>query len=167
MTPIHERFSAFAWTNTLKWRRTATGLPASAASYPDRSRTRDARGSVAGAIALNGITGSTLAFAQQSALNAGTDVPFLDNNGHTVSDGHGGIVMVDSVSEVLKVPATVISPAPELSAEQTRLISRVANLDAQGRMILLIDPAQLLSQIEADMLARFDLAAGGGASKAS
>ena len=60
--------------------------------------------------------------------------------------------MVDSVSEVMKVPADAIRPAPELSAEQMRLIGRVANLDAQGRMILLIDPAQLLDRVEADVL---------------
>ena len=51
--------------------------------------------------------------------------------------------MVDSVSEVLKVPADAIRPAPEVSPEQMRLIGRVANLEAQGRMILLVDPAQL------------------------
>ena len=39
-----------------------------------------------------------------------------------------------------------------------RLIGRVANLDAQGRMILLVDPAQLLDQVEADVLAKFDRA---------
>lgn len=64
--------------------------------------------------------------------------------------------MVDGVSEVMRVPAGVISPAPDLSAEQMRLIGRVANLDAQGRMILLVDPAQLLDQVEADVLAKFD-----------
>ena len=48
-----------------------------------------------------------------------------------------------------------------------RLIGRVANLDAQGRMILLVDPAQLLDQVEADVLAKFDRAALEQASKAS
>ena len=48
---------------------------------------------------------------------------------------------------------------PEVSAEQMRLIGRVANLDAQDRMILLVDPAQLLDQIEADVLAKFDRSA--------
>jgi purine-binding chemotaxis protein CheW len=56
----------------------------------------------------------------------------------------------------MKVPAGNISPAPELSAEQMRLIGRVANLDARGRMILLIDPAQLLDRLETDMLAKLD-----------
>jgi purine-binding chemotaxis protein CheW len=65
--------------------------------------------------------------------------------------------MVDGVSEVLKVPAAAISAAPELSPEQKRLIGRVANLEAQGRMILLVEPAPLLDQVEADILAKFDL----------
>ena len=61
--------------------------------------------------------------------------------------------MVDGVSEVMRVPLDAIRPAPELSPEQMRLISRVANLDAEGRIILLVDPAQLLDQVEADVLA--------------
>ena len=64
--------------------------------------------------------------------------------------------MVDGVSEVMKIPESAIHPAPEVSAEQKRLIGRVANLDAHNRMILLVDPAQLLDRIEADILAKFD-----------
>jgi purine-binding chemotaxis protein CheW len=64
--------------------------------------------------------------------------------------------MVDSVTEVMKIPADAIRPAPEVSAEQMRLIGRVANLDAPDRMILLVDPAQLLDRLEADVLAKFD-----------
>jgi purine-binding chemotaxis protein CheW len=37
-----------------------------------------------------------------------------------------------------------------------RLISRVINLNVTGRMILLVDPAQLLDQVEADVLAKFE-----------
>ena len=40
----------------------------------------------------------------------------------------GGVIagfLVDSVSEILKVTADAICPAPELSPEQMRLISRV------------------------------------------
>jgi purine-binding chemotaxis protein CheW len=75
--------------------------------------------------------------------------------------------MVDSVSEVMKVPAEAIRPAPEVSPEQMRLIGRVANLDAQGRMILLVDPAQLLDRVEADVLAKFKRADPKQASAAS
>jgi purine-binding chemotaxis protein CheW len=70
----------------------------------------------------------------------------------------GGIVagfLVDSVAEVMKAPIDAIRPAPELSQDQMRLISRVINLEAEGRLILLVDPAQLLDQVETDVLARF------------
>jgi purine-binding chemotaxis protein CheW len=62
--------------------------------------------------------------------------------------------LVDSVREVAKIPDTAIQTAPELSAEQMRLIGRVANLG--DRMILLLDPAQLLDKVETDMLAKFE-----------
>jgi purine-binding chemotaxis protein CheW len=52
--------------------------------------------------------------------------------------------IIDSVSEVLKIPRKAIGPAPVLSAEQARLISRVANLESQQRIILLIAVEQLL-----------------------
>ena len=64
--------------------------------------------------------------------------------------------MVDGVSEVMKLARSAIRAAPEVSTEQMRLVSRVANLDAQDRMILLVDPAQLLDRIEADVLAKFE-----------
>jgi purine-binding chemotaxis protein CheW len=52
--------------------------------------------------------------------------------------------IVDSVSEVLKVPRSAIEPAPHLSVDQVHLISRVANLEKQKRLILLMDPSHLL-----------------------
>lgn len=63
--------------------------------------------------------------------------------------------LVDSVSEIMKVQIDAIQPAPELSSDQMRLISRVINLEARGQMVLLVDPAQLLDQVEADVLAKF------------
>ncbi len=63
--------------------------------------------------------------------------------------------LVDSVSEIMKVQMDAIQPAPELSSDQMRLISRVINLEARGQMVLLVDPAQLLDQVEADVLAKF------------
>lgn len=52
--------------------------------------------------------------------------------------------IVDSVSEVMRIPASVIGPSPSLSDEQQRLIRRVANIEKQKRMILLLDVDQLL-----------------------
>ena len=67
--------------------------------------------------------------------------------------------LVDSVSEIMRVQIDAIHPAPEVSQEQMRLISRVVNLEADGRLILLVDPTQLLDQLEADVLARFERSA--------
>jgi purine-binding chemotaxis protein CheW len=52
--------------------------------------------------------------------------------------------IVDSVTEVLKIPLAAIETAPRLSGEQVRLIGRVANLTAQKRLIQLIEPARLV-----------------------
>jgi len=72
----------------------------------------------------------------------------------------GGVIagfLVDSVSKIMKISVDAICPAPELSPEQMRLISRLANLEDDGGLILLVDPTQLLDQIEADLLAKFKL----------
>jgi purine-binding chemotaxis protein CheW len=53
--------------------------------------------------------------------------------------------IVDSVSEVMRIGARFIDAAPKLSAEQQKLIRRVANLEATKRMILLLDVNQLLN----------------------
>jgi len=63
--------------------------------------------------------------------------------------------LVDSVSEIMRVQIDAIQPAPDLSPDQMRLISRVINLQTKGRMVLLVDPAQLLDKVEADLLANF------------
>jgi purine-binding chemotaxis protein CheW len=63
--------------------------------------------------------------------------------------------LVDSVSEIMKAPIEAIQPAPDLSPDQIRLISKVINLEANGRLILLVDPTQLLDQVEADVLEKF------------
>ncbi len=62
--------------------------------------------------------------------------------------------IVDQVTEVLKLPASAIGPAPALSTEQARLIRRVANLEAQKRMVLLLDPSSLLDAGEVAALAQ-------------
>ena len=83
-----------------------------------------------------------------------------------VGDGKAGF-MVDGVSEVMKVPTDAIRPAPEVSSEQMRLIHRVVNLEAQKRLILLVDPAQLLDRLEGELLSKLDRTALENASTAS
>jgi purine-binding chemotaxis protein CheW len=62
----------------------------------------------------------------------------------TVDGVRTGFV-VDSVAEVLPVTRDLLEPAPEMSAEQARLITGVANLTAAGRMLLLLETEQLLA----------------------
>ena len=52
--------------------------------------------------------------------------------------------IVDSVAEVLRIPKAQISAAPDMSDEQSRLISQVAKLDGDRRLVMLLDPSHLL-----------------------
>jgi purine-binding chemotaxis protein CheW len=67
-------------------------------------------------------------------------------------DGLKAGFLVDSVSELLRIPGSAIGPAPELAEDQVRLISRVANLEDQNRMILIVDAPQLLNREELGLL---------------
>ena len=69
-----------------------------------------------------------------------------------IADVRTGFI-VDQVAEVLKIPKAVIEPAPQLSKDQSRLLSRMANLEKQKRMIQLIDPPHLMEHKELVALA--------------
>jgi len=71
------------------------------------------------------------------------------------SERHRAGLIVDSVSEVLRSPADAIGPAPDLSQDTTRLMSGVISLDSTSRMILLLDPGELLSRTERGLLDAF------------
>ncbi len=62
--------------------------------------------------------------------------------------------IVDSVAEVLKIHKASIEPAPRLSAEQAKLLARMANLEKQKRMVQLIDPSHLVEHRELKDLAK-------------
>ena len=61
--------------------------------------------------------------------------------------------IVDSVAEVLKIPKTVIEPAPKLSGEQGNMLSRMANMEKQNRMVQLLDPSHLVEGEDLSKLA--------------
>jgi len=69
-----------------------------------------------------------------------------------ISDVRTGFI-VDQVAEVLMIPRAAIEPAPQLSKDQSRLLSRMANLEKQKRMVQLIDPPHLMEQKEIVALA--------------
>jgi len=69
-----------------------------------------------------------------------------------IADVRTGFI-VDQVAEVLKIPKAAIEPAPQLSRDQSRLLSRMANLEKQKRMVQLIDPPHLMEKKELRALA--------------
>jgi purine-binding chemotaxis protein CheW len=68
-------------------------------------------------------------------------------------DGLQAGFVVDAVSEVIGIPARDLRATPELTADGAKLFDRVANIESEGRMILLIDPKALLDRAERDVLA--------------
>ena len=62
--------------------------------------------------------------------------------------------IVDSVAEVLRIHKSAIETAPKLSSEQSTLLSRMANLEKQKRMVQLIEPAHLLQRSDLASLAK-------------
>ena len=62
--------------------------------------------------------------------------------------------IVDSVSEVMRIPLNRIGAAPDMSEDMRRIIRRVANLTESKRMILLLDTEQMLDKGEMNLLQR-------------
>lgn len=61
--------------------------------------------------------------------------------------------VVDGVSDVKAVSSSAVSEAPDFSTEQTDVFDRIAHIEADGRMILVVNPKELLSRAEQDVVA--------------
>jgi len=72
---------------------------------------------------------------------------------------HRAGLIVDSVSDVLRVREDDIAEAPALTGEANPLVQGVANLEAAGRIVLLLDPAEVLTRAERGLLDKFVQAA--------
>jgi purine-binding chemotaxis protein CheW len=72
------------------------------------------------------------------------------------TEQHRAGVIVDSVSEVLRSSADAIEPAPDLTGDITRLVHGVINLEDQRRIVLLLEPAELLTRAERGLLDAFE-----------
>ncbi len=68
---------------------------------------------------------------------------------------HRAGIIVDGVSDVLRASAAQIEPAPELTDAVSRLVSGILNLEKSRRMVLLLDPAELLTRAEQGLLDAF------------
>jgi len=80
------------------------------------------------------------------------------------TERHRAALIVDSVSEVLRVTGDAVEAAPDLAKESTPLVHGVINLGASGRMVLLLDPAELLSRSERGLLDAFSAATASASS---
>ena len=72
---------------------------------------------------------------------------------------HRAGLIVDSVSEVLRTIAEAIKDAPDLTEDIARLVHGVVNIEADGRIILILDPAALLTRAERGLLDKFESSA--------
>lgn len=72
------------------------------------------------------------------------------------TERHRAGLIVDSVSEVLRCSADEIEPSPNLTNEAIRLVHGVINLATVGRIVLLLDPAELLTRAERSLLDAFE-----------
>jgi purine-binding chemotaxis protein CheW len=72
------------------------------------------------------------------------------------TEKHRAGLIVDAVLEVLRCSADRIEPAPNLTNETVRLVHGVINLEKAGRMVLLLDPAELLTRAERGLLDAFE-----------
>lgn len=71
------------------------------------------------------------------------------------SDRHRAGLIVDGVSEVLRCSPDTIQPSPDLTGEALGLVHSVINLEASGRIVLLLDPSELLTRTERGLLDSF------------
>jgi purine-binding chemotaxis protein CheW len=71
------------------------------------------------------------------------------------TERHRAGLIVDGVSDVLRIPVDSVEPAPELTDDIARLVRGVINLEQSGRIVLLLDPAELLTRAERGLLDKF------------
>jgi purine-binding chemotaxis protein CheW len=71
-------------------------------------------------------------------------------------DGRPVGFIVDAVSGIVSLRASQIEPTPALTAGAGELFTRVASLDGGARLILLIEPREMLDRVERDLLASLE-----------
>lgn len=71
------------------------------------------------------------------------------------TERHRAGLIVDSVSEVLRCGSQAVKPAPDLTGEALALVRSVINLESAQRIVLLLDPQELLSRAERGLLDKF------------
>jgi purine-binding chemotaxis protein CheW len=72
------------------------------------------------------------------------------------TERHRAGLIVDGVAEVLRTSAAEVQPPPELTDATARLVSGVLNLAQSRRIVLLLDPSELLTRAEQGLLDAFE-----------
>jgi purine-binding chemotaxis protein CheW len=67
-------------------------------------------------------------------------------------------LIVDGVSDVLRVPSDSVESPPALTDQIARLVRGVINLDRSKRIVLVLDPSELLTPAEQERLDAFQKA---------
>lgn len=70
----------------------------------------------------------------------------------TLGNLQAGFV-VDGVSEVKAIPSAALSAAPAFSSDRAEVFDRIAHTESDGTVTLIIDPRELLSRAERDVVA--------------
>ncbi|MGV3593214.1 MAG: chemotaxis protein CheW [Gammaproteobacteria bacterium] len=92
------------------------------------------------------------------------DMPKLDSlEGRRIvviqTERHRAGLIVDSVADVLRVAPDAIEPPPALTDATSRLVHGVINLEQSERLVLVLDPAEVLTRAEQGLLDNFKAAA--------
>ncbi|MFC0202833.1 chemotaxis protein CheW [Novosphingobium soli] len=104
----------------------------------------------------------------QGLMNArGQVIPVIDQarrfNGEPVTGEKARVIVVqigdltagfvvDAVSDIVEVPENALRPAPDLGEPGTRVFDRVASLDEEESLVLIVSPQELLDRAERDLL---------------
>jgi len=72
------------------------------------------------------------------------------------TERHRAGLIVDSVSDVLRASPSAIEPPPDLTDDTSRLVRGLVNLPASNRIVLLLDPMELLTRAEQGLLDKFE-----------
>jgi purine-binding chemotaxis protein CheW len=71
------------------------------------------------------------------------------------TERHRAGLIVDSVSDVLRTSSANVEPPPDLTEATSRLVRGVINLEKTKRIVLLLDPTELLTRAEQGLLDTF------------
>jgi purine-binding chemotaxis protein CheW len=71
------------------------------------------------------------------------------------TERHRAGLIVDGVSEVLRCAPDKIKPSPDLTGDARGVVQSVINLESSNRILLLLDPSELLTRAELGLLDSF------------